>query len=126
MPKPVKRSAAVLVFNGDQILAIRRPEDDDELPGIWGLPAGSCRDRESVEDVIVRVGRDKLGVTLTPVRILASGAQNRPRYQLSMELWEASIKGTPNYPEWKWASIDLLRPGAGAGSLCCELALRLA
>jgi hypothetical protein len=121
----VKHSVAVLIFNGDRILSIRRPDDDDELKGIWGLPAGTCRDQESAEDVIVRIGCDKLGVNLTPVRMLCRDAQDRPQYLLDMELWEASMSGVPTYPIWQWAPMRLLRPGAASGSLCCELALRI-
>ncbi|HYR87631.1 MAG TPA: NUDIX domain-containing protein [Terriglobia bacterium] len=124
MPKPVKHSVAIVVRNGDRILAIRRPDNDDELPGIWGLPAGTCRGQETVEDVINRIGRDKLGVQLDPVCRLTSGAQDRPRYRLNMELWEASMEGSPTHPEWQWAPLDLLQPGAAAGSLCCELAIK--
>jgi 8-oxo-dGTP pyrophosphatase MutT (NUDIX family) len=124
MSKPVKHSVAVLVSNGDQVLAIRRPDNDDELPGVWGLPAGTCRKQETVKDVIVRIGREKLGVTLTPERLLASDTQDRPAYLLNMELWEASMSDIPNYPEWRWALVDVFRPGLAAGSLCCELALK--
>jgi ADP-ribose pyrophosphatase YjhB (NUDIX family) len=119
-----KQSVAVAVFDGDQILAIRRADDDDELPGIWGLPAGTIRDEETVVDVIRRIGYEKLGVKLTPLRRLASGGQTRPRYRLEMELWEVRMEGTPTHRAWQWASMDLLRPGAASGSLCCELALR--
>jgi 8-oxo-dGTP diphosphatase len=122
--KPVKHSVAVVIKNGDSVLAIRRPDRDDELPGIWGLPAGTCRKDETVQDVIVRIGREKLGVTLVPHRLLGSGEQDRPAYHLNMELWEVQMSGVPQYPEWQWASLDLLRPGAAAGSLCCELALK--
>ncbi|PYS35639.1 MAG: DNA mismatch repair protein MutT, partial [Acidobacteria bacterium] len=66
---PLKHSVAVMIVRRDQILAVRRPEDDDELPGIWGLPAATLRGGETVEDVIARIGRDKLGVKLTPVRL---------------------------------------------------------
>jgi hypothetical protein len=121
----VKHSVAVLIFNRDQILSIRRPNDDDELPGIWGLPAGTCRDQESSEDVIVRIGGDKLGVSLVPVRLLGRGTQDRPQYLLDMELWEASMSGVPTYPMWQWAPMSLLRLGAASGSLCCELALKI-
>jgi hypothetical protein len=123
--KPVKHSTAVVIFNGDLILAIRRPSDDDELPGIWGLPAGTRRDQETAEDVIVRIGRDKLGVSLVPVRLLGRGIQDRPQYLLDMELWEASMSGVPTCPMWQWAPTSLLRPGAASGSLCCELALKI-
>lgn len=124
MSTAVKHSVAVLVHDGDRILAVRRPDDDDELPGIWGLPAGTCRGSETVEDVIRRIGRDKLGVILHPMRRLESGSQVRPAYTLNMELWEATMEGTPDYLQWEWAGLDLLKPGAAGGSLCCALALK--
>ena len=123
MGLPIKRSIAVMIFKEDKILATYRPEDDDELPGIWGLPAGTCRGTEGPEDVIRRIGRDKLGVLLQPVRLLASGEQDRPGYRLEMGLWEASMEGEPTYPNWKWAGLESLAPGAAKGSLCCTLAL---
>lgn len=121
---PVKHSLAVMIVRGDRILAIRRSEHDDELPGVWGLPAGTLRGTETAEDVIARIGREKLGVTLTPAGRLASGSQDRSKYRLEMELWEALMDGTPTYPQWQWAGLDLLRPGKAAGSLCCELAIQ--
>lgn len=124
MHKPVKHSVAVVIRNSDLVLSIRRPDDDDELPGIWGLPAGTYREGELVQDVIVRIGRDKLSVRLIPIRILISGDQERPRYHLEMELWEVAMEGIPSYPEWRWARFDVLQPGADSGSLCCELALK--
>ena len=120
----VKHSVAVMIMQGDHILAIRRPEDDDELPGVWGLPAGTIRGTETVKDVITRIGRDKLGVKLTPVRRVAAGTQDRAKYRLEMELWEVSMEGTPTYADWKWGALDLLGAGMAAGSLCCELALK--
>src|SRR3954469_17595132 len=95
MAHPIKHSLAVMVFKDDQVLVIRRPDDDDELPGVWGLPAGSYRSEESSADLIARMGRDKLGVILTPVRKVAAGTQNRAAYKLEMELWVASTEGTP-------------------------------
>jgi hypothetical protein len=76
-----------------------------------------------MDDVIRRIGRDKLGVRLTPLQWLASGSQNRPKYRLEMELWEVAMEGNPNYPEWRWGLVDLLIPGMAAGSLCCKLAV---
>jgi len=120
----IKHSIAVMIFKEDKILATYRPEDDDELPGIWGLPARTCRGTEGPEDVIRRIGRDKLGVLLQPVRLLTSGEQDRPDYKLEMELWEASMVGEPSHPKWKWARLASLAPGAAKGSLCCTLALK--
>ena len=57
---------------------------------------------------------------------LYDGSQERRQYRLQMELWEATMEGDPTYAEWQWAPADLLAPGAAAGSLCCELAMRFA
>jgi 8-oxo-dGTP diphosphatase len=121
---PVKHSVAVMIIKENHILAIRRSESDDEFPGIWGLPAGTLHGSETVEDVIVRIGRDKLRVDLSPIRKIAAGTQIRATYRLEMALWEASMDGEPTYPEWQWAPVDLLRSGAAAGSLCCALGIQ--
>jgi hypothetical protein len=55
---------------------------------------------------------------------LGRGVQDRLEYTLEMELWEASMVGTPSGREWQWAALDLLVAGKEAGSLCCELALK--
>ena len=124
--KPSKRSVAVLVRKGPLILAVRRAENDDELPGVWGLPAGSFIGSETLDDLISRIGRQKLGAVLTPVRKLAEGTQDRPFYRLNMELWEVSMEGTPSHPAFQWAEVDLFKIGGKLGSLCCELALEVA
>jgi 8-oxo-dGTP diphosphatase len=124
--KAFKRSVAVLIRKDNHILSVRRPDNDDELPGVWGLPAGSFRHAESLEDLVARIGRQKLGVVLTPIRKIAEGNQDRPGYFLQMELWEVSMDGMPNRSVFQWASMEILKPGMASGSLCCELALGLA
>ena len=125
MSLPIKHSVAVLIRDDSRILVLRRPDTDDELPGVWGLPAGSYRPSETLEDLIARIGRDKLGVDLKPVRRLVSGSQDRPAYRLEMELWEAQAGALPGRGEWKWSSAEILKSGRDQGSLCCELALRM-
>ena len=124
MSKPTKHSIALLIRNGDQILLLRRPDDDDELPGIWGLPAGSFKSSETLGEVVRRIGQAKLGVALSSVRKVSEGVQDRPGYRLEMELWEASMEDQPAVKDWKWASWDALKPGRDAASLCCALALK--
>ena len=121
-----KRSVALIIRNGDQILTVRRPDDDEELPGIWGLPAGSFDGSETLDDVVARIGRDKLGVELIPGKQLTSGNQDRPGYSIAMQLIEAAMAGSPSHREWKWDSVEVLRDGAWKGSLCCALALETA
>jgi ADP-ribose pyrophosphatase YjhB (NUDIX family) len=134
-----KRSvAAVLFLDRDEanprFLAVRRPVDDEALPGVWGLPAASLRQGESWEGAVRRLGGEKLGVELEPVTVLARGSLERPGYRLQMQLYEARIvDGTPvvpqhdrtvtQYVEWRWSTSELLVEGARRGSLCCRLYL---
>jgi 8-oxo-dGTP pyrophosphatase MutT (NUDIX family) len=124
MERRTKHSVAVVIRRDGRILSTHRPPDDDELPGVWGLPAGTCKSGERIPDVIRRIGAEKLGVALTPLRLLDRGFQSRPTYDLDMELWEVSMEGAPIHPDWRWAGIEEFEPGAAKGSLCCELAVK--
>ncbi len=121
--KRVKRSAAVLVRRHGTLLALRRADDDDELPGVWGLPAGTYRGAEDRAALVRRIGHDKLGARLEPGGVLATGRQQRPAYTLDMELVEARLEGDPKLGDWQWAPEGILEPGRDRGSLCCRLAL---
>jgi ADP-ribose pyrophosphatase YjhB (NUDIX family) len=120
-------------------LLVRRPDDDEDLPGVWGLPAGTLGPGESPETLVRRIGLEKLGVELDPGAAVASGSAERARYLLVMDLWTAAIvAGTPDvsatettadstrYSEWKWDDPSALEDGARQGSLCCKLGVALA
>lgn len=133
--KPVRHAVSVLVRRGPEgLLAVRRPPDDDELPGVWGLPAASLREGEDPEDAVARVGRDKLGVELASARPLREGETEREGYRLRMRLYEADVRegepsvpqpveGVTQYVDWEWAPPGRLREAAGKGSLCSRLCL---
>ena len=138
MPRPEKESVAVVIRNpqqADQVLTVLRPESDEDLPNVWGLPAATLRPGESWDDAVRRVGIEKLGVQLKVRRALEHGALERRNYRLQMRLYEAQIeKGTPfvpqpdraitQYAKWKWGTAEDLQPAAQRGSLCCKLYLR--
>lgn len=132
----LKRSVSVLVGSpdGTGLLAVRRPEDDEELPGVWGLPAATLRDGESWRKAAERVGREKLGVRLEPGEVVREGEAPREDYRLRMRLFEAEItegepevpqpaEGVTQYVDWTWAPPERLRPAAVRGSLCSRLCL---
>ncbi len=113
------------------MLAVQRPDEPgEELPGVWGLPAATLREGESPEDGVRRLGRDKLGVELTPLRVLADGEQQRLDYTLHMTVYETSMSGEPtpqrapsgtSYDAFDWLPAESFRNAAARGSLCCEL-----
>ena len=121
-----KRSISLVIESPDGVLLVRRPDDDESLPGVWGLPAASLLGDESEEDAVRRAGREKLGVEVLPLQpIGADGA---------MTDWEARIvEGRPSVPQpgpntqyaqLRWGDPRDLVPAARQGSLCSRVLLR--
>jgi len=115
-----------VIESPDGVLLVRRPDDDESLPGVWGLPAASLLGDESEEDAVRRAGREKLGVEVLPLQpIGADGA---------MTDWEARIvEGRPSVPQpgpntqyaqLRWGDPRDLVPAARQGSLCSRVLLR--
>jgi ADP-ribose pyrophosphatase YjhB (NUDIX family) len=134
--KPQKRSISLVLPapDGDRLLLVRRPADDESLPGFWGLPAASLVDGESEEDAVRRAGRTKLGVELRPLRALGEAGAGRPGHDHHMRAFEVEVlAGEPAVPQpyggtqydaWRWGDAADLEPAARAGSLCSRALLR--
>jgi len=134
----VKRAVAFVIYEDPscrRFLAVRRPPDDEDLPNVWGLPAGSLRPGESWEAAVQRAGREKLGVELRIRRLLNEGSTQRRGYTLHMRLYEVEIAagcpmvpqevpGITQYVACRWATPELLQPAAMHGSLCSQLFLQ--
>ncbi|MFB6135777.1 MAG: hypothetical protein ABEJ04_03375 [Halobacteriaceae archaeon] len=136
-----KRSVALVAFADpaarERPLLVRRPEDDEDLPGAWGLPAATRAEGERGESwtaCVERAGREKLGVAVDPVETLNEGRLDRAAYALRMRLYEVRVRaGTPSVPQsradvtqyadWRWGTASDLVPAAEAGSLCSALYL---
>jgi 8-oxo-dGTP pyrophosphatase MutT (NUDIX family) len=134
--KPVKHAIAFVVYNEDRsrFLAVKRPDDDEDLPNAWGLPAGSLKKGETPVQAVLRSGREKLGVELKTGRLIGEGSIEREGYVLHMREYEVEIvKGEPRVPQpvpdvtqymaLKWATPDDLLESAKLGSLCSMLFL---
>lgn len=136
---PLKRSIAVAVHDErGRLLVVRRADDDDSLPGVWGLPAATPYDGESTADTIARIGRQKLGVDLRPGERVGEDRAARADHLLRLEEYTATVVGgTPTAPQAD-ASVSqyaacayvtdpgILRDAARQGSLCSRIYLRSA
>ena len=115
-----------MIEGPEGLLLVRRPDDDDSLPGVWGLPAVSLVAGESEEDAVRRAGRDKLGVRVEPLEPV--GRED------TMTDWQARVAaGEPAVPQpgpntqythLRWGEPAELVPAAREGSLCCRVLLR--
>ena len=129
-----------MVVNGDdpsKILLVQRPKDDQEFPGMWGLPAASVGLGETPGQTARRIGTQKLGNEIKLGSRVASGRQLRPQYTLEMSLYQATLDRSqlslpagldcgPKvtlYTMWRWGVPKDLIGSARQGSLCSQLLL---
>ena len=132
--KPLKRSVALVIEKPEGLLLVRRPDDDESLPGEWGLPAATLRAGEAEEDAVRRAARDKLGVEVRPLHTLGEAEAERSGYRIVMRDWAVEItSGVPSVPQpgagtqyehWRWGAPAELVPAARHGSLCARVLLR--
>lgn len=140
-PKTVKKSIALAVTAARQngrVILVRRPEDDEDFPGMSGLPAASCQPGETLRLTAAPIGVQKLGAAVEVGPVLATGTQQRAGYTLEMTLFEARLVGDapalPSggageightlYTDWRWGEAMELRASADHGSLCSQLLLK--
>jgi len=134
--KPVKHAVSFVIYNKERshVLSVLRPPDDEHLPDLWGLPAGTLSEGETFEEAVVRAGNEKLGVELVVLAVVGDGKLEREDYVLQMKEFEVEpVRGEPTVPqpvggvtqyrEWKWARAEELVEAARTGSLCSRIFL---
>jgi 8-oxo-dGTP diphosphatase len=137
MPQAVKRSVAIVIRDSTgRYLVARRAEDDDSLPGVWGLPAASLRDAETLEQAAIRAGRQKLGVDVEIVGFLGTDTLSGDDHINELSEYEVRVlSGTPTVPQVDSSvsqyvqlrytdDLSVLVPAARQGSLCSRILLR--
>ena len=136
--KEVKYAVFYVIRNKEdnsKILIVKKPEDDSDLPNVFGIPAGSVKEGETYEQAIIKNGKNKLGVNLKIKNFIGRGNIDREDYILHGEEYEAEIvSGTPKapqensegtqYQDWKWGTYEDLIEAASKHSLCCNLYLK--
>jgi len=87
----VKRSVALAAWGEEGLLLVKRPEEDPEFPGVYGLPAVSQEEGESLEEAARRVAREKLSTEVRLRYPVAFGREERPGHTLELWVYEADL-----------------------------------
>jgi 8-oxo-dGTP diphosphatase len=132
--KPLKRSVSLVIEGPRGLLIVRRPDDDDSLPGLWGLPAVSLGENEPEREAVCRAGASKLGAEVRPLEVLGEAQAERADHRIVMRDWRVElVAGEPSVPQagagtqytaLRWGTAADLVPAARVGSLCCLVLLR--
>lgn len=106
--KPIKHAVSVVIRNNSKTLFALRSPNKKRFPSTWSLPSYFVIEGELDSDTIKRIGRDKLGVQLEPVRLLNEGYGERDEFTLFMHDYEVAIVGgiphisSDDYTELSW------------------------
>ena len=136
--KEIKFAIAVALYNPrnkEEVLAVKRPDNDDSLPGVWGLPAVVAKEGELPEDAVIRLGIEKLSTEIKPVSYLGIQYADRVGYELILMDIKADLKGNEpsvlnaqttgtKYVDQQWTSdYSIFKEAATKGSLCSRILL---
>src|SRR5437867_224329 len=97
MNKPIKYVVAVVIKpskNSDEFLIVKRPDDDPDLRGSWGLPAVTLQPGELPEAGALRVCKEKLNCDATADCFLGIMFQKRNRCDIFLMDIEMTLLGT--------------------------------
>lgn len=130
---PTLHSVAIVITDdAGRLLVVKRDDTDNDLPGVWGLPAATIRAGETPEQAAIRAGRDKLGVTVRIGRCTGEDTiENRHLREYEAEI----VDGQPSVPQVdpsvsQYAGLQytddprILLEAARKGSLCSRIYLR--
>ncbi|MFB6114953.1 MAG: NUDIX hydrolase [Candidatus Nanohalobium sp.] len=126
MDASAKNVVALVIFRDEsqeEFLSVKRPEDDENRPGEWGLPMTTVREDEEWEDAVHRAAENKLGVEVNIEQLMSEGGQARDGYNITLRNYEVSIEsGEPdvedaeaegtNYVKWSWRPPNAFRDDA--------------
>lgn len=137
--KPNREAVSLVITDDDnKFLTVKRAVNpNDDLGGVWGLPAVLLKEGESHKDAALRVGRQKLGVDIELGTKIGDSTHERKAYILHLTDYEAKIvKGIPtvpqgqsdqsiiHYAECKFSSDPaILLKAAKKGSQCTQIFL---
>jgi len=136
--KPTKFAIAVALINpnnASEVLAVKRPANDDSLPNVWGLPAIVPKDGELPEDAVKRLGVEKLATEIEATSYIGIKRSDRNTYELILMDIETELKGVEpsvkdatttgtKYVDQQWTSdYSIFKEAAIKGSLCSRIFL---
>lgn len=131
--KPTKLAVAFYIEDDGKFTAVKRNDDDQSFPGVWGLPAGSLQNSEDFEAAVRRAAKTKLGIDVGSMRFEGEMEIEREKYFTRLREYRIiDFSGVPTlqngneyYAELTWQSDpEIFREPAKQGALCSRIFLK--
>lgn len=73
-----KVNVSTVIKKGSQFLLVRRADDEEVFPGLWGIPGGTVEPSDkSLEDALLRECQEEVGITIKDSELIANDIHDK-------------------------------------------------
>lgn len=104
-------TSALIINDKEQILFVKRSDNDDFLPGKWELPGGGIEFGESAQEAVIREIDEECGIEIEVLKPLAVADYFMDDVQVIEICFLCSPKSlnitlSHEHSDYKWLKID--------------------
>ncbi len=110
-----KVNVSTVIRQGDKFLLIKRADDEDVFPGLWGIPGGTVEPTDNtLEDALRRECLEEIGITVGNIKLVTNDIHDKGDKGAIYIVYEASyvsgeVKPLDGTADAKWLTIEEIR-----------------
>lgn len=110
-----KHAVCAVIFKDDQILLIKRSNEDKFRGGVWEIPGGKVEPNENFKDAVIRETKEETNLDVSSIEKYV-GHVDYPVKEIKVRLFmfvanakDTGVKLIPReHQEYKWVTVDKL------------------
>lgn len=112
---PFKVNVSVVIRRNDEFLLIKRADDEDVFPGLWGIPGGTVEPTDgTLEQALARECEEEVGVTIGATKLLSNNINDKGGKGALYLVYEAQYESGEPKPldgtaDVQWLKIEDIR-----------------
>lgn len=110
-----KVNVSTVIRRDGAFLLIKRADDEEVFPGLWGIPGGTVEPTDSsLEDALRRECLEEVGISIDNIRPITNDIHDKGEKGALYVVYEASyvsgdIKPLDGTADVQWLTIDQIR-----------------
>lgn len=112
---PFKVNVSVVIRRENEFLLIRRADDEEVLPGLWGIPGGTVEPADgTLENALKRECLEEVGIEIDKIKMISNDINDLGDKGALYVVYEAvyasgELKPLDGTADVQWLTIDKIR-----------------